>query len=123
MFASYALPSDEEKLLLISFSIVLFLTSLPSQAALTFEGILTFVNKTEKQKYLWSLFFRVSLSTQKTLIDSMDFMLGGLSGCCAGFFANTFDVSSNLAENLQKSFIKFVRETFPGDENTATASR
>lgn len=66
MFASYALPSDEEKLLLISFSIVLFLTSLPSHAALTFEGILTFVNKTEKQKYLWSLFFRVSF------VDSED---------------------------------------------------
>jgi hypothetical protein len=25
----------------------------------------------------------------------MDFLLGGLSGTCAGFFANVFDVSYN----------------------------
>jgi hypothetical protein len=30
------------------------------------------------------------------LAAAMDFMLGGLSGCCAGFFANTFDVSRTL---------------------------
>lgn len=40
-------------------------------------------------------------------------MLGGLSGCCAGFFANTFDVSFNLNRKWRKKvFLYQTRLTF-----------
>lgn len=35
----------------------------------------------------------------------MDFLLGGFSGVCAGFFANTFDVSGNKVKII-KSYVK-----------------
>lgn len=35
----------------------------------------------------------------------MEFLLGGLSGCCAGVVTNTFDVSE-LLDNLDKSNLK-----------------
>jgi hypothetical protein len=54
----------------------------------------------------------------------MDFMLGGLSGCCAGFFANTFDVSKTHFDKFYhnaKCSIENIALT--GDEDKTAAPR